>query len=442
MFNQIVSNQPRFSWFVSRCGWLFFAGAGALFILAYLLANSMLAALAFVSLCFAVAFTRISNESDVRVGIVIIASVVVYQLLALINSYIFEIPGARPDSITFYDYGVAHARELKFEFGVDYVFYTHILGLLFRAFTPSYFLASQLSVLALVISLVLFTRLSELFTIKPLVRLAGCIVVAFFPGTMAAGVVPLREALELLCLLIAVFSGVQLMTERRFFYFALMLTSAAILGLTHKALLFYSIVICLIFSLGWLVQTRHHNRRRVSIISSIGVAALSAIVASLVYFNDSGYALAYGLVDKNMWWSIWHYRYSIDNLGHPRSAYNIVFNYDTSFLAVKSLLNIYWHYLFYPLVPKTLSLVDIYAAIESWFRLVFIIITLGAFCARKVERRMIYLALFAVFISITFLWSVGTTNYGQAVRHHMLSNWILVLLVSIGLSSPVRKVER
>jgi hypothetical protein len=34
---------------------------------------------------------------------------------------------------------------------------------------------------------------------------------------------------------------------------------------------------------------------------------------------------------------------------------------------------------------------------------------------------------------MTFLWAIGTVNYGTSIRHHVLTNWIIIILGGLGL---------
>lgn len=43
----------------------------------------------------------------------------------------------------------------------------------------------------------------------------------------------------------------------------------------------------------------------------------------------------------------------------------------------------------------------------------------------KQNKRWYWLIL--VYVSLTFLWNIGTSNHGQALRHHMMTEWILIL---------------
>ena len=35
--------------------------------------------------------------------------------------------------------------------------------------------------------------------------------------------------------------------------------------------------------------------------------------------------------------------------------------------------------------------------------------------------------LLGLYFGLTLLWNVGTTNHGQALRHHFMTDWVLIL---------------
>ena len=37
--------------------------------------------------------------------------------------------------------------------------------------------------------------------------------------------------------------------------------------------------------------------------------------------------------------------------------------------------------------------------------------------------------LIILYVSLTFLWNIGTSNHGQALRHHIMTEWILILAI-------------
>jgi ABC-type iron transport system FetAB permease component len=77
------------------------------------------------------------------------------------------------------------------------------------------------------------------------------------------------------------------------------------------------------------------------------------------------------------------------------------------------------------------SIKDLVVFFESVFRALLIIGFIVNYY--KSSNKSNLLLLFIVYLSLTLFWSIATTNYGQAIRHHVLSGWIIILIGTPGL---------
>ena len=88
--------------------------------------------------------------------------------------------------------------------------------------------------------------------------------------------------------------------------------------------------------------------------------------------------------------------------------------------------------MFKPYIYEISSLTTFYAAAESFIRISLILLVLITLISKR--RLTNYtLILILVFFTISIMWSLGTFNFGQAVRHHILTNWMLILLTGISI---------
>ena len=111
-----------------------------------------------------------------------------------------------------------------------------------------------------------------------------------------------------------------------------------------------------------------------------------------------------------------------------RATYVVPFNLSSSYAMVYSGLKIYVYYMFVPFPWQVGSLTGLYAGTESIMRMILIYFSVKQWCnACGLQRRLLGL-MFILYFSMTFMWAVGTTNYGTAMRHHMLSWWIIVII--------------
>ena len=110
-----------------------------------------------------------------------------------------------------------------------------------------------------------------------------------------------------------------------------------------------------------------------------------------------------------------------------RATYGVALDLSSPFTTIYTSSKLYVHYLFAPFPWQVKNALDAYAAMESILRMILICFSVKHWRkAYGVKRRLLGLLL-VLFFSMTFMWAMGTTNYGTAIRHHMLSWWILVV---------------
>jgi len=358
-------------------------------------------------------------------GLVVL--VTVYHLVAVLNSFYVELPGNRPDSETFHGIAASIAEQAEFRFGPDYVFYVNFLAAVYFVTSPSYILASELSVFAMLSSLLVLERILELHRVPARGWLV--LVVGIIPSYVMIGPAPMREAWELMFLVLTLYFGLQIAAKPGTKEIAGLFASAFIFGMLHKGMLFAGIAIALV-SIVIAISTRGVALSRGEMLRlGMPFGILVGAVVSVIYLTEAGLALVSGLLDKDFFWTIWHYRTSVDNIGAPRTAYGIEFEFGSTTQAVLSTLSAYGYYLFYPLSPITDSQpADLYAIFETWVRLVLIAAIVVTWLRAGWRAPPFAWLLAASYLVLTFIWALGTTNYGQAIRHHILTNWILVVL--------------
>ncbi|MZH03570.1 MAG: hypothetical protein F3745_09320 [Nitrospinae bacterium] len=121
-----------------------------------------------------------------------------------------------------------------------------------------------------------------------------------------------------------------------------------------------------------------------------------------------------------------------------RTSYVIPFDTSSHFMLVLSVIKMYGYYLFYGFFWRLEKVVDVFAAMEAFLRLTLLYFSvLGWWRAVGLQRRLMGLML-VLYFSMSFLWALGTTNYGTATRHHMLTWWIIVIL---GVPSLITKLK-
>ena len=114
------------------------------------------------------------------------------------------------------------------------------------------------------------------------------------------------------------------------------------------------------------------------------------------------------------WWHVRVYNVHLD----PSSLFTIIYS---GFL-------MYGNYLFTPLPWRIENILDFYASIEAILRIVLIYFSVKHWRNSYGSQKRLFGLMLILFFSHSFMWAMGTTNYGTAIRHNLLSWWILVIV--------------
>ena len=352
--------------------------------------------------------------------------IALHQAVAIINAFIFTTIGADADAITFNRNAGELAVSHDFYFSIGSKFYENMLGIFYLLFGYSHFLGEQLSILAFALSCIVLIKIMKQLN---LLKYQGISLIFFgaLPTMVLLGSVTLRESYQVLFFMLAVFFGIKMQIRgglnRNYIFFGL---SALVMGLFHNGLIVYMLflgVLFLAFPLRkstslWRIKKSHFL---LFVLLPVSLAGLSAVVKLQIPGTDALSAL--GSMDTLDYSSSYRGRSSIS-----RATYGVELDHASFFSFVSSAFILYIYYLFAPFPWQVSNILDMYAAMESIIRLILIYYSIKHWrSAFGVQKRLLSLMLI-LFFSMSFLWALGTTNYGTAMRHHMLTWWILVIM--------------
>jgi peptidoglycan/LPS O-acetylase OafA/YrhL len=90
---------------------------------------------------------------------------------------------------------------------------------------------------------------------------------------------------------------------------------------------------------------------------------------------------------------------------------------------ITSSIKIYVDYMFSPYFGQVKTMPDVIAYLESYVRLILFLLMMIALYKGTSIRILVF-----TYLGLTLMWSVGVISYGAAIRHHVLTNWILVIV--------------
>jgi hypothetical protein len=352
--------------------------------------------------------------------------IALHQGVAFTNAFLFITLGADKDARTFHAAGVALAHSKGFYLSVTAKLYENILGVVYWLFGPSQLLGSQLSILMFAVSCIVLNKILGLLELSRY-RVSTLLAFGALPSIVFFGSITLRESYQVLFFMLATYWGIKMhMKESIRVYGVFMVLSALAMGLLHNGLWVYGIFLIMLFML-W---TPHVTSNWLSIKKRHLIVVLVVLVfLTGIIFLIKVQHVNLGLL-SSFNWDLLEQAASFQARSKSvvsRATYDIDLDISSPFATAYTSFLLYMTYLFAPFPWQINSILDVGASIESILRMVLIYFSVKHWRqAHGVQRRLLWLMLI-LFFSMSFMWALGTTNYGTAIRHNMLSWWILAI---------------
>jgi len=381
------------------------------------------------------------NVSKVQYAVFNIILIVYHALLIIDTQYVALLP-TNIDAHTFHILASERASNPFLDghlvFGVDYQIYQSALTLVYYIFGSSKIVGGETSILAFVLAFMILIKIMNILKYDTTEKIVCMVAFSLLPSVMIFETTTVREPWQLLFLMLIIFYGLLARIELKFSHFMGAFFFAIILGFMHKALFVYDILL-LALLLYWPLKASSDQSHGLNIINKSALIILAALVTVagilLILAGQQGELYDSISVIKDMFsgnvLQYLHWTTSTALESNPRSAFGVVLNTDSWTTLLTSLPLVYLHYMFGPFPWQIDSIKDLVVFFESVFRALLIIGFIVNYY--KSSNKSNLLLLFIVYLSLTLFWSIATTNYGQAIRHHVLSGWIIILIGTPGL---------
>ena len=321
----------------------------------------------------------------------------------------------------------AEGSEGSLTWELGYLMYVNVLSGIYDI-NNAFFTGAEASVLFAVIGLLLIIQIAREIKV-PDQRLWWVALAGFIPGSLVFFSITYRESLMTFFLLLSVWAVIWVLQQEDLRWWFLLVAALFAMGVLHKAMLLYSlfmVIVTIMFVVFMEQRTLAWWGKAIGVGAGI-LLCVAGVIAwatpELVNFLEP----AVRLIDIDILERIAFYRERMVNWGSPRTDYGLFYDWTDWSDSVVTFGSIYLHYLFSPFDGIT-QWVDLYAVAESWMRFMLIAVAgVGFFRIPRGDQKLLLLLLI-FYMSLTLLWSMGTTNYGQALRHHTMTNWVLFIL--------------
>jgi len=358
-----------------------------------------------------------------------------HHVIALTNTYFFVIRGADADAVKFHRLAVEWAASCKLSVTVGAEFYQQLLGIFYRIFGPSHLFGEELSIMAFLFSCLVLIKLIDLVNLKKY-QVGLLLMFGLLPTNLVLCSVTLRESYQILFFMLAVYWGLRFHLEPIKGAIIFCVLSALIMGLFQRALILYMLFLLPVLFLWFPKQVSgspdsrwRFSRKKFIVISVMLILIIGILIIGVLEDVKGLEALESVFSGKGLKYAVnYRTRLMFEKSPDARANYGIML--DTSSLGslVRTTFLVFIYYLFAPFPWQITNWLDVYAFAESLLRFILILFSIISWYRAEGLRRSICGLLLIIYFSMTLLWSTGTVNYGTSIRHHMLTNWIIIIM--------------
>jgi len=374
-------------------------------------------------------------RSDTKVVHAIWLCIFLHHAVAFLNVYLGNVIGTEGDARTFHFYGADASVEPEIGFWTNpRVTYTNTLGFFYHAFGTSFLLGDELSVLAFTLSCIVLVKLISLLELERF-RIAIVLFFGLLPSSVIFRSVTLRESWQALFFLLSVYWAVRLRKRPGILIFLFMLMSAYCMASLHGGLKGFAVYLILT-SVYWGVIGR---KKGASWAWHVRFLFAGFLVAGVIMLTQK---MGWYLTVEQGLKSVEDFRISAVAIAEDnRAFYGVMLDTSSVLGIVKTISMIFVQFMFAPFPWQVENVKDIYAMLESMLRFVFLFFALSSWCRSSGEVRSYYGFLLIVVLGMELMWSLGTINWGTAIRHHVPGYGVIVLLGAPGLILFMRKLH-
>jgi len=363
-----------------------------------------------------------------------------HHVVALTNTYFFTIKGADADAHKFHRLAVDWAASGKLLITGGAEFYQQLLGIFYRIFSPSHLFGEELSVIAFLFSCLVLIKLIHLINLKKY-QVGLLLMFGLLPTNLVLCSVTLRESYQILFFMLSVYWSLR-------FYFiptkgamVFCIFSALIMGFFHRALILYVLFLLPVLFLWFPKKVSsspdsrwRFSRKRFMIIGAVLILIIGILIIGVLLEIQGLDALTSVFSGKGLKYvADYRTRLMFEKSPDARANYGILLDTSSVGPLIKTTSLIYIYYLFAPFPWQITNWFDVYAFVESLLRFILILLSIISWYRSEGLQRSIWGLLLIIYFSMTLLWSTGTVNYGTSIRHHLLTNWVIVILGGSGL---------
>lgn len=386
-------------------------------------------------LCFLIVSTSRSLRNDGFLLAVVWGIIFTRFCVGLYNVYVGTTFGADFDAIRLQGMAVNHAENgttpdlMEFGLGGQLL----VISSAYKMFGISLLLGQTLSTLAFTISLVALNAMIDLLARQDYRRLI-LILYGLLPTGIMFGAVIMRESYQQMIFLSAVLFGLRYHLKGQWMDLGLLILSSFLLCYLHVGFTTYFPFLILLFVFWRPKWVAFSGWRFISIkrlltaclVLGPGVFMIGRFAGS--EDNLKKVAVLRRVVQGDGLEYVSEYRNLLAHDTTIRTNYGVNFHPSNPVAAASLLPVMFSLYMFSPMPWQVRGLLEVYAFFESLIRFLLFVGAVVLIWKAPSAKRGTLILVFLAYLSLSALWSLGTTNYGTGMRHHLVGFGLLLIL--------------
>ena len=351
------------------------------------------------------------------------------------NGFVGSSMGAGADAPFFHLVAVGHSYNLDIASmdSTSYTyplkicwFYPYVLGIFYAITTPSLFLGCFLSTVAWFASALILAKTMRLLSFDKTNQFTAMLIYALLPSSIVHTSVTLREPYQLLFVNLAIYAALKIYMNKSIVYWPVLFCAMISMGILHGALLVFGVFL-VVATLLMLSLRYRQSGVNFSVMKFVLVVPLVVYVAiyGISYFESYSYG-----------------SYSIEGGGHAkiesfqrglmaldaRSNYKSSVNINSGAALLFFVPVSLFQYLFEPMPWRIANLFDVVVMLENILRAWLLWKAWMWLRSASVHRKMPVLIVLISYLLLEMMWSLGTVNWGNAVRHHVPGMGLMLIV--------------
>ena len=356
-------------------------------------------------------------------------------VIAFVNGFVGPTYGAAADGLGFHEVAVLFSQNLADDSFLFNNIYPSLLGVFYSITMDSLFLGSALSALGWLASAFILLRIMRILSFKMSNQWRVMLIYALIPSSLMYTSVTLREPFQLLFINLALYAALKIYFHRSNAHWLVLFLAVVGMGAMHGALLVSGIFIIV----GTLFLLTSRNRKGVSFTKVVLVTPIVILCLFYGFFLFTSLTSYGDRLDDGLDVAVRVYQEgTLSDAEYARANYRTDIEIDGLGGLILSLPTFLFQYLFEPMPWKIGSMVDVIALLENMLRFWLIWNALKYLVGSYLNKPMFVahnyfgyerciLFIFLSYLIMETLWSLGTSNWGTASRHHLPSLGLLLV---------------